>query len=197
MPYTYKAWLLSYELFGFTFSYRYKREPIRLGQRCERWVLISMEIPQSVSASCRSPESVCARMCVWDLGRSGRRAGRPPLAFWLTEEEGQKGRVKAHLSATSSRGSTVRCHRLKPSRVATRQIIRLCSFPVLFSTSIKETFPCRTPRMSQDIRSCKEEKSQKDKVLLLKGNCRSHFWSSQGFCWRLSPGLPVRRAGQP
>lgn len=107
------------------------------------------------------------------------------------------GWVKAHLSATSRRGSTVHCHRLKPSRVATRQIIRLCSFPVLFSTSIKETFPCRTPRMSHDIRSCKEEKSQKDKVLLLKGNCRSHFWNSQEFCWRLSPGLPVRRAGQP
>ena len=134
---------------------------------------------------------------MWDLDRrSGRRADRPPLAFWLTEEEGQMGQVKAHLSATSRRGSTVHCHRLKPSRVATCQIIRLCSFPVLFSTSIKEIFPCRTPRMSQDIRSCKEKKSQKDKVLLLKGNCRSHFWNSQGFCWRLSPGLPVRRAGQ-
>ena len=94
MPYTYKAWLLSYELFGFTFSYRYQREPIRLGQRCERWVLISMEIPQSISASCRSPESVCMNICmcacvceIWIEGVAGGQTGPLLHSGWQRKRD--------------------------------------------------------------------------------------------------------------
>ncbi|KAL0620862.1 retrotransposable element ORF2 protein [Plecturocebus cupreus] len=38
---------------------------------------------------------------------------------------------------------------------------------VLFSTSTKDTFPLKTPRMSQDIRSCEGKKSQRTRPIRL------------------------------
>lgn len=105
---------------------------------------------------------VHARVCVCVPGREdGRGEAWLPSAVWLIEEEGAVGTGEAHLSATSRRGSTVHCHRLKPSAAATCQTTLLCSLPVLFSTSTNETFPRKAPRMSQAIRSCRGEKSQR------------------------------------
>lgn len=140
---------------------------------------------------------ICTSGCVsWVEGVGVGETG-PSSALWLREGKGLRECVEAHLSATSRRGSTVHCHRFKPSMVATCQIILLCSFPVLFSTSTRETFPCNTPRMSQDIRSCEGEKSQKDEGLMWKGNSRSPSWNPQGFCWRLSRGLTCEESCLP
>lgn len=106
-------------------------------------------------------DHVCMHECVYMCLTWCNYSGQEDLVLFRTLAdggEGDDGRVGTYLSATSSSGSTVHCHRLKPSLVATCQTVRLCSFPVLFSTSTKDTFPRKTPRMSQDIRSCRGQK---------------------------------------
>lgn len=59
----------------------------------------------------------------------------------------------SYLSSISGRGKIIHCHIPKPSLFSECQNVQLCSFPVLFSTSTRDTFPSKTPWMSHDSRS--------------------------------------------